>query len=632
MQIKVENFAGMLPFKTDALLPDTAATYAQNAWLFHGDLRAFRVPTELHTLTQWDTKSIYRLPNKDAPYYIEGSTWLEFDDPEMMVVRAPMVNDRWDRYYFFSPTSAPQYNTRDRLEAGLPNYLLGIPSPTDAPTVTPQAGTNVTRAYVYTWVSEFGEESAPSIPDVATGANPGTWTVDIPACPLTVRAQRNITQTRIYRTIADGAGGAAYYLVDTVPLATTSYTDSKKDTEISGATQLATTGWGPPPNDLCGAVVLPNGIITGWTMSNDIWFCDPYHPHSWPSSYTGSVEYTVVGMGVMGQSFAILTQGPPYVGTGVHPSTMSITALGAKEACLSRRSIVSSEAGVSYVSQNGLVRLQYGYGAAENLTAQFFSRQQWAALQPQMFMSAKMAQAYLAFTQHGQLIVGEVLDGAISPGTNGTLPADGLQYDGAYKPGSSGLNPDDGIILEGFHTTFRPDSNQGDNGFIFGGAQPQNTTFTYIAFPGLIDNLFQDEYSGEIFIVSDGKIWWWDKPEQPRNSSYVWQSKLFEFPAKQAFIAAKIFFGVPPEMGIPSPKPEERNTSQQQAYDPTRQRLLFRVYAGGKQILVREVQQSGELIMIPGGLKEDFWQFRLEGQVIVQNVQLATSVKELRNV
>jgi hypothetical protein len=36
--------------------------------------------------------------------------------------------------------------------------------------------------------------------------------------------------------------------------------------------------------------------------------------------------------------------------------------------------------------------------------------------------------------------------------------------------------------------------------------------------------------------------------------------------------------------------------------------------------------------MIPGGFKEDFWQFRLEGQVVVQNVQIATSVKELRNV
>ncbi len=621
----------MLPFKSDALLPETAATYAQNAWLFHGDLRPFRQPTDLHTLKSPDAKSIYRLPSVTAPYDIEQSTWLEFDDQDMVVIRAPMVNDKWDRYYFFSPTTAPTYNTRSRLEAGLPDYLLGVPGPTEAPTVTPAAGTDVTRAYVYTWVSEFGEESAPSIPDVQTGANPGTWTVDIPPCPITVTNGRSVTETRIYRTIADGAGGAAYYLVDTVPLATTTYSDTKKDTEISGATQLASTGWGPPPSDMCGAVVLPNGIIAGWTLSNDIWFCDPYHPHSWPSSYTVSVEYVVVGMGVMGQSFAVLTQGPPYVGTGVHPSTMSIAALAAKEPCLSRHSIVSSENGVTYVSQNGLQNLQFGYGAAQNLTAQFFSRQQWAALQPELFMAAKMPNAYLAFVKRGQLVVGDVLDGAISPGSAGSQPDDGLYFDGAYKPGSEGMDPDDGIILDGLHASFVPDGNQGDNGFIFGGAQPNNTTFTYVEFPGLVDSVFQDEYSGEIFLVSEGKVWWWDRPDQPRNSSYIWQSKLFEFPAKQAFLAAKIFFSVA-GVSIPPPKPEERNTSQDQAYDPERQYLLLRVYAGGRQILVREVQQSGELIMIPGGCKEDFWQFRLEGQVIIQNVQIATSVKELRNV
>ena len=631
MQIKVENFAGMLPFKSDALLPDNAATYAQNAWLFHGDLRAFRLPTELYTLQNEDTKSIYRLPNKVTPYLIEGSTWLEFDDPDMVVIRAPMVNDQWDRYYFFSPTIAPQYNTRDRLELDQPNYLLGIPGPTSAPTVTPAAGTDVTRAYVYTWVSEFGEESAPSPPDVQTGLNPGTWTVDIPPCPVEVTNGRSIFSTRIYRTIADGAGGAAYYLVGTVPLATTTYSDTKKDTEISGATQLASTGWGPPPNDLCGAVVLPNGIIAGWTLSNDIWFCDPYHPHSWPASYTVSVEHAVVGMGVMGQSFAILTQGPPYVGTGIHPSTMSIAALAAKEPCLSRHSIISSETGVTYVSQNGLQNLQFGYGAAQNLTAQFISRQQWAALLPEKFMAAKMPNAYMAFTQRGQLIVGDVIDGSIAPGSNGSSPSDGLSYEGANLPGSEGAQPDDGVTLDGFHTAFRPDGNQGDNGFIFGGAQPNNTTFTYIAFPGLIESVYQDEYSGEIFLISSGKIWWWDQPAQPRNSSFIWQSKLFEFPAKQAFIAAKVFFAVG-EAKIPAPKPEARNTSQQQAYDPTRQYLLLRVYAGGHQVLVREIQQSGELIMIPGGFKEDFWQFRLEGQVVVQNVQIATSVKELRNV
>ncbi len=621
MQIKVENFAGMLPFKTDALLPETAATYCNNAWLYHGDLRPFRVPTELHAL-KTTTQSIYRLPDVNEPNNIDKSIWLEFDDPYMTVIRAPMVNDKWDRYYFFSPNAVPTYNTRERLEAGLPNYLLGIPGPIDAPVVTPAAGTTVVRSYVYTWVSEFGEESAPSPPDTETGTA-GSWTITIPSPPTSVTDARSITETRIYRTIADGAGGATYYLVDTIPVTTTTYTDTKEDTTISGATQLPSGAWQPPPNDLQGAVVLPNGVICGWSLSNDIWFCDPYHPHAWPASYVVSVEYVVVGMGVCGQSFVICTQGPPYVGTGVHPSVMSITATALKEPCLSRRSIVSAETGVFYVSRNGLIQIHFGAGAGENITAPFFSRQQWAALQPEMFMGGRMATAYLGFVQRGELVVGVVKDGSILPGSDGSEPDDGLVYDGLVDIGDE---------LDGIHNQFRPYVTQGDNGFIFGGAQPQNTTFTYVKFDGIVESLFQDEYSGELFIISKGKVWWWDKPQQPLNSSYCWQSKQFQFPAAQAFIAAKVFFSVPPEQAIPQPTEAERNTNQTQAYDPSRQYLLLRVFAGGKQVLVREIQRSGELIQIPGGFKRDFWQFRLEGQVVVQNVQLATSVKELRNV
>ena len=630
--VKVENFAGMLPFKSDALLPENAATYAQNAWLYHGDLRAFRIPTDIYTMKNPNAGSVYRLPSLTDPADIVGSTWLEFEDPDMVVVRAPMVDDKWDRYYFFSPSSVPIYNTRQRIEAGLPGYLLGVPGPTDAPGVTPAAGTDVTRAYVYTWVSEFGEESAPSPPTVATGADPGTWSITVMPCPISTTDGRSITETRIYRTLADGAGGATYYLVDTIPLATVTYDDAKLDTEISGATQLASTGWGPPPNDLKGAIAMPNGMIVGWTEeTNDIWFCEPYRPHAWPSSYTISVEYKIVGMGSYGMSFAICTEGPPYVGTGVHPSAVSVAATALKEPCLSRHSIVSTEGGLLYVSHNGLIQIQFGYGAGQNLTAPFFSRQQWSALLPRTFMGARLSSnAYISFVKRGALVVGEGLDGSIDPGSDGSLPGDGERYDGAVLPGSDGWTPDDGITLDGIRTAFRADADQGDNGFIFGGPQPENTTFTFLNFPGLVESVLHDEYSGEVFVVSDGHIWWWDRPAQRTNCSYVWQSKQFEFPSAAAFTAMKVFFAVPSGLEMAqTPSVETRNTDQQQSYDPTKQYLLLRVYAGGRQILVREIVESGELIMLPGGFKSTFWQFRLEGQVVVLNAQLASSPKEL---
>lgn len=70
------------------------------------------------------------------------STWLEFVDPDTDVVRSPVVDDQFDRYYMASASVAPQYNTRDRIEAGLPPWLLGVPAPGCTPVVTVTGGGN----------------------------------------------------------------------------------------------------------------------------------------------------------------------------------------------------------------------------------------------------------------------------------------------------------------------------------------------------------------------------------------------------------------------------------------------------------------------------------------------------------
>jgi hypothetical protein len=104
---------------------------------------------------------------------------------------------------------------------------------------------------------------------------------------------------------------------------------------------------------------------------------------------------------------------------------------------------------------------------------------------------------------------------------------------------------------------------------------------------------------------------------------------MMQFPYKQEFVAAKIFFIVPSWVPF---TPGVRNTSQTQTYDPTSQYLLLKVWADGVLRLVREVQVSGELILIPAGTRSDMWQIELDGIVTVQNVQMATSVKELSKV
>ena len=70
------------------------------------------------------------------------SQFLEFLDPDTDVVKSQVVADQFERYYFASPSVQPQYNTRARINAGKPNWTLGINPPGCAPAVNVSGGGN----------------------------------------------------------------------------------------------------------------------------------------------------------------------------------------------------------------------------------------------------------------------------------------------------------------------------------------------------------------------------------------------------------------------------------------------------------------------------------------------------------
>ena len=223
------------------------------------------------------------------------------------------------------------------------------------------------RSYVYTWVTEYGEEGPPSPPAVVNGWSNATWTVSLfqpePADVGPVGPDRNITTTRLYRSISNQQGLATYFLVAEFPVSQATYADTiGDDTSIASNPQMESLYWFEPPSDLQGFKVFPNGIFVGW-RENEIWFSEPYRPHAWPPNYVLTTEFPVVGIGVCGQSIVACTQGSPYLVTGVHPSSMALTKINLPEPCLHRGSIVSTDTTVLYVSQNGLVQIsQSGAG------------------------------------------------------------------------------------------------------------------------------------------------------------------------------------------------------------------------------------------------------------------------------
>jgi len=614
--LKIENFGGMAPSRAPTLLPNDFAAYAQNTWLYHGTVQGFRRPYLRYTLANpTTTTKVYRIPSTNTlPGSFDYSTWMEFADPYTDVIRSPVIADSFSRYYFFSPSTAPQYNTLARILSSSSPYVLGVTAPSNAPTLTitgSATDTQLTRAYVYTWVTAYGEEGPPSPPVVQSNSASNTWQVNLSAPGSGDTTGRNLTNVNIYRTIANAQGTSSFFLVTTLPIATTTYVDTATDVSISGGTQLQSTYWTAPPN-LQGCVSMPGGMLAGWANSKEIWFCEPYRPHAWPSPYTISLDYPIVGMAAVGQSLIVLTAGIPYVISGTTPATMTPSKVQLHEPCLSRHSIASDSVGVWYASANGLVLIPAATLGGDIASKTVFSRQDWSALGPSLFQGAKLGTAYISFVEKGVLTGGTTYDGATGPANGGVI--DGL----------TGGNP----IIDGLHAQFSPDANQGDNGFIVDGTGSE-VAFSLLNIPYPVINTIQDEYTGEVLLLYNGGVYQWDTPSQTVFSSYTWRSKVFQFPYKRQFVGAKVFFNIPSSVTITL---GARNTSQTQAFDPTSQYLLMRVFADGREVLVREVQTSGEQILFPSGFKADMWQFQFEGQVELLNFQAATSIKELQGI
>lgn len=374
--VKFVAFAGEIPARDIRLLPDANAAEAVNT-REPGALEGVNAPTSLSALAA-GTRDVYRIPT-GAIDDLSASFWMQFTDADTDVVRTPNVNDSFERYYWAAPSHGLKYNSKARILAGNADYSLAVPAPTTAPTVTVSGAIgegdslDVTRSYVITWVSVFGEEGQPSPPREAVGRISQLWTVtDIPQPPASPPAgQVPIEKIRIYRTTTSASGTTTFFLVDELLVGNISYVDTKTDTVL--VTQIRSTVWAAPP-DMDGLISMPNGIFVGF-KGNNLFFSENFRPHAWPAEYQLTVEYPIVGLGVTGNTCVVCTTGHPAAVTGTRSATMSLNTNTMALPCLSRGSIVSTRLGVIYATQSGLVLI--GPGGIEMITSSLFERYGW---------------------------------------------------------------------------------------------------------------------------------------------------------------------------------------------------------------------------------------------------------------
>lgn len=680
---KLQNFGGMIPAVDDRLLPQDAAALAQNTWLYSGALQGMHLPKTVHTLTNPVARKVYRIPiqyyDKD---HINDSYWLEFQNLDTDVIRSPTVDDTYERFYWASAQDyyqeTPRYNTKARIIAGQSSFKLGVPTPTTAPrlsigggaysmapvtggyyqstafapmkmqknfgldssstqadldrvaasdstfrlrvtgnrmvmahktadqskriTLYDSTGGNTTgetpqpttpghilesRSYVYTWVTAYGEEGAPSPATVLNAYTDDVWRVSVTAPTTSQAAERNITTVRLYRTVTSSAGGATYFFVDDWPIAQTTYEDSITNDIVTGNAQLQSLYWTPPPDDLEGMITMPNGMIAGW-RGNEVWFCEQYRPHAWPSTYTVAVEYPVVGLGVTGQTLIICTTGYPYAAMGINPASISMSRIATYEPCTSRGSIVSSVEGVIYASPNGLVLA--AAGQVNVITRQMATKDRWQELiAVDTIRATKMNGAYYCW-------------GSVRPGCFDSV---------AYEPTA--------FLEEDFTGAY--------SGAIVDFAN-QRTSWTALYYDYATYNTITDPWTGEIFLIRDGKVEWLDIASSNHDAPFLWRSKTFELANKRNFEAMRVFFNIPTTAPTLNPVPNT-NLVQTLAAD---QYGLVRMFANGVLVYTREIRVPGELFRLPSGFKSIYWQVEIEARVPIYSVEVATSAKELINV
>lgn len=371
--IKLAAFAGERPLLDARLLPDTAATIASSVRLDDGALtptnRALRVGSAIAAASH---QTIYR-------HQDEWLSWAGVVD----AAPGPVATDR----LYYTGDGAPKMRVNGTV------YPLALPRPTLA-LASALSGTGngdtQSRTYVYTFVTSFGEESAPSPASPLFDWKPGqTVTLSgFAAAP----AGRAITKQRIYRS-QTGSSGTYFYLIAERDASAANFIDNIAVDAFQEA--LGSADWNAPPDTLSGLTSMPNGMMAAFS-GRDVYFCEAWRPHAWPEKYSLSCNSDVVGLRAIGSGLVVMTKGQPYFMTGSTPDTMQSVELEANLPCINARGIVDLGFAICYPSSDGLVAVRAD-GEIGVATEELFDRDEWLSLSPGTALASQHAGRYVMF-------------------------------------------------------------------------------------------------------------------------------------------------------------------------------------------------------------------------------------------
>ena len=409
--VKVQGFGGTAPKVFARMLPTEMAQVAINTRLDTGRLEGWKNnlqasinPVASYSVTA-NTKTLFK----------NGVVWIGSNE-DVDYVPSPIAEDPHRRFYYTGSSPYPKMTAYNIVGSGN-FYRLGIPAPaafTTVPALNPATSANVTTeepksvSYIYTYVSQYGEEGPPISALTANILDKRTdQSVDI-TFPTVVAPNSVIAHKRLYRTDASGT----YRRVAEVAGAT--YNDTKADSALGEAIN-STTHIAPPDDNatdhvsgpMLGLTSLPNGIFAGFS-GKTICFSEAFLPHAFPTANKLTVRSDIVGLAPMTNGVLVLTKEKPSMISGLDPRSMSMSEIDSSHSCVSKNSIVDMGMFVLYASPDGLVSATEQ--GLELITESLFTRDQWQALVPSTIKAFQYEGQYVAFYTDGSESKGFIFD------------------------------------------------------------------------------------------------------------------------------------------------------------------------------------------------------------------------------
>lgn len=577
-KLRFGQFSGEIPKLIARLLPDSAAQLAENVRLDDGGLTPVRKLKPVQTIPDMTgIKTIHKFNDE----------WLAWDSV-VNAVPGPVATDR----LYYTGDGVP------KMRVGSTVYNLAVPYPGTALTAaTSGSGTGdvITRLYVYTWVTDFGEESEPCPVSNAINWQSGMTTTlsGFASTP----AGRNITKQRIYRSQSSSQSGTDMFLIAERNASTSNFTDIYSPTQF--AEVLPSRDWNAPPDDLQGLIAMPNGMMVGFT-GKQLCFCEPFRPHAWPEKYRLTTAYGIVSLAAFGTTVVAGTEGYPYIATGNSPDSMIEEKSETVLPCINARGMVDLGYSAAYPSNDGLVVISaQGAGVA---TENLFTRKTWQKLSPSTLVSGQFAGRYFASYEY--------------------LEIDNTIYQGT-------------IILD------------------LAGRQP-----FIIRAPWRADAFFYDLPSSQLFVLIDNTIYEYDALGQ-ENEIMTWRSKPFVMPSPASFGAIRIdgltalsneeeaarqaaILAIQLANNTLFSETSMGAEVDGSAVDtfaiggdglqpyPAEKFATVTIYGDGTPI--RVTAKIGEAVRIPGSIRARVWEIQVNGTAEIEAVKMATTMRELNEI